>query len=153
MRFFFWVECLIAVLYSPFGNSQAMYLCWLKMELQICQKNSDFFLQQSWNLFLNSFTQMESESAYFFAVHKAVFLQGIKMWNVHRIIESQNHRIIEWPELKRTTMILWIILWAGAGQGGHGAVHRACRLWVEQVSLYHSSITVLVSFSLSICLG
>lgn len=38
-----WVEYLIATLHVPSENSQVMYSCQLKMEVQICKKNDNIF--------------------------------------------------------------------------------------------------------------
>jgi len=54
-----------------------MYSYWLKSKSQI-DKKKDFFCQ-SWNLFSSSCIKMENTTAYFFAVHRTVFSQHIKM--------------------------------------------------------------------------
>lgn len=60
----FLVEYLITTLCTPFEDSQVMYLCWLKIELQADQKMRIFF-QQSWSMFSNSFNKMGSMAVYF----------------------------------------------------------------------------------------
>jgi len=61
-----------------------MYLHQLQMEskIYIYKKKNWWFFWQLWNLFLNSFTKMESKAAYFFAVPRTVFSQHIKMHTI-----------------------------------------------------------------------
>ena len=71
---------LIAILHIPFENSQVMYSCCLKMESEINQKIDKFFWQ-SWNF--KFFYQNKKYGCLFFAVHRTVFSQYLKM---HKLI-------------------------------------------------------------------
>lgn len=90
----FWVECLIATLHIPFENLQVMSFCWLKMELQICQK--------SWQLFCNLeisnfFIRKEKHGCVFFTAHRTV----------HTSQCTYHYIEVLWQPSLRTSAALW----------------------------------------------
>ena len=77
IKFFLWLECLITTLYIQLENP---YLCWLKIESSTEKENKDLEILKDILKFLY---QNGKQGHQFFAIHRTVFSQHIKM---HKII-------------------------------------------------------------------